>query len=281
MMKPKEDRKAKVKVAFLFLSLITAGLYFWARFVETKGFIVKEYALSSNKIPPLMDGMKIVQLSDIHYGSTTYIKELQAIVKATNDLKPTIVVFTGDLVEEGVILKDSEIDQITKVLKKITAPFKYAVSGNHDTKASHSQQILKDSSFTILNSEMALVYYLDNQPLAIYGFPSAIKNKVKYDILKEKNPYYKIVLMHEPDPIDKLANYNVDLVLAGHSHNGQVRLPFIGATYTPPLARNYYKEHYVVNGTQLYISSGLGTSLAKLRFLNKPSFNLYRLNVTK
>ena len=93
---------------------------------------------------------------------------------------------------------------------------------------------------------------------------------------EERKNIYKILLVHEPDVIDNI-NIDFDLILAGHSHNGQVRLPFIGAIKKVELAEKYYEEHYTVNNKELYISGGLGTSTVKFRFFNKPSFNFYRI----
>ena len=90
---------------------------------------------------------------------------------------------------------------------------------------------------------------------------------------------YQIVLTHEPDISDKIVdNYDIDLILAGHSHNGQIRLPIIGAIYKPPGAKKYYDEHYKIDNTNLYISSGIGVSTINYRFLNKPSINFYLIN---
>ena len=90
---------------------------------------------------------------------------------------------------------------------------------------------------------------------------------------------YKIILVHEPDiTFDIVNDYSVNLILAGHSHNGQVRLPIIGAIYTPPYAKKYYDEYYDVNGTNLYISYGIGVSTINYRLWNRPSINFYRIN---
>ena len=90
---------------------------------------------------------------------------------------------------------------------------------------------------------------------------------------------YKVMLVHEPDISDEIIdNYDVSLILGGHSHNGQIRLPVIGAIYTPEHSKKYYDEYYMIGGTDLYISSGIGVSTINYRLFNKPSINFYRIN---
>ena len=96
-----------------------------------------------------------------------------------------------------------------------------------------------------------------------------------YDIETTNN--YKIALIHEPDAIDNILDKNYNLVLSGHSHGGQVRIPFVGPISTVNGAKKYYEEYYRVNDTNLYVSYGLGNTKYNLRYFNRPSFNLYRL----
>ena len=88
-----------------------------------------------------------------------------------------------------------------------------------------------------------------------------------------------IVLTHYPDYIDTIANYNVDLVLAGHSLLGQIRIPFFGGVIKKDNATKYLDSYYMVNNTKIFVSAGLGTdNNFKFRLFNKPTINLYRLN---
>ena len=90
-------------------------------------------------------------------------------------------------------------------------------------------------------------------------------------------PIYKILLLHEPDAIDDLSVNPFDLILAGHSHAGQVRLPFIGAVILPEGAQKYYDSHYKIENSDLYVSNGLGVSNYNFRLFNTPSYSVYRL----
>ena len=84
-------------------------------------------------------------------------------------------------------------------------------------------------------------------------------------------------IIHEPDYIEQIEYSKFDVIFSGHSHNGQVRLPIIGSMYEPVGAKKYYDEHYDLNGTDLYISSGVGLSWLPIRLFNRPSFNFYRI----
>ena len=96
----------------------------------------------------------------------------------------------------------------------------------------------------------------------------------------EDDSLYKIILVHEPDMIDKILDKypNTGLILAGHSMNGSVNIPGIKNVLLPEGALEYYKPYYEVNNTKIYISNGIGVNNINFRLFNSPSFNLYRFN---
>ncbi len=273
------------KIILIVLAFIIVGLLLWARYVSTKGLEVREYAIESEKIPAALNGFKIVHISDLHYGRTVNNDKLKELVEKVNALKPDIVVFTGDLIDKDITLNETKINEIEKYLNDIDASIgKYAVKGNHDYAHQVFETMLSNSGFKILNNESELVYYKSSVPFVISGFPSSIKDYPDYENIftnlnlaeEEMANYYKILLVHEPDQVLKLSKNEYDLVLSGHSHNGQVRLPLIGAVIKTIGAKKYYESYYKINDTKLYISGGIGCSVLNLRFLDKPSFNLYR-----
>ena len=275
----------KIIITLIIIILLISSILLYSRFIATKGLKIKEYKVVNTKITDSYHGLKIVHLSDIHYGSTINEKELNNIVDKINEIKPDIVVLTGDLIDDRLSF---DKDKIINCLSKIEANLgKYAISGNHDLPIDDYNYIIKESGFTNLDNKYDLIYYKSNDPIVISGIgydgeDVGIKteqfdkyiSELKADDVK---PIYSILLIHEPDTVDNLDLNKYDLVLAGHSHGGQVRLPFIGAIYTPVGAKNYYDEYYKINNTDLYISSGLGTSMYKFRLFNKPSINFYRI----
>lgn len=265
----------------LFLTII------YARYVGTSGLETKEYSLNSADIPNGFDGLKIVHFSDLHYNRAITLSKVKSIIEEINLINPDIVVFTGDMVDKDAHLTDKDYNDLTNLFLKIKAKYgKYAVMGNHDYDKDEEKVIAvyNESNFKFLNNDYDIIYNKDNEKIFIGGLNTV---SYKQDDLNKAMKYfddnddinYKIFLVHEPDISDKIAkDYNINLILAGHSHNGQVRFPFIGALYTPPYAKKYYDNYYEINGTSLYISSGVGVSMVNYRLWNHPSINLYRIN---
>lgn len=268
----------------------------YSRFIATKGLNVKEYKVVNDKITDSYHGLKVVHFSDLHYNSTIHEKELKVLVEKINELKPDIIVYTGDLfTKKKSYDKDILINYLSKLESKLG---KYYVSGNHDNPMTDYQEIMNNSGFQNLDNDYALVYNESTQSILLSGISTCFKgdtNKKENiqncdigartaktdsylaDTTEENKPIYSILLMHEPDFIDNVNLDNYNLVLAGHSHGGQVRFPIIGDIVTTIGAKKYHDAHYTVGNTELYISSGIGNSGLNLRLFNRPSFNFYRI----
>lgn len=275
--------KRFIKIIIIIVVLIICFLLY-SRFIGTKGIITKEYSIIDSNIPNSFYGYKIVQISDIHYKVTTDKSDLTNIVKEINLLKPDIVIFSGDLFDNSINYEKKDYEDLTKILKSISANVdKYYIKGEEDLKFDNFDTIMKDSNFKNLNEKQELIYNNSIEPILLVGSSSNYYenninetiNNVSSDVIS--NTKYKILVMHEPDFIDKIDYSKFNLILAGHSHGGEIILPFIGGIIKDKYASNYYKEYYKLGNTSIYISSGIGTSKYKFRFSNKPSINLYRL----
>jgi hypothetical protein len=277
-------------IVLLIIGFLLIIIFLYAMFIGTSGLTVKEYKITNKNIPTSFHGVKIVHISDIHYGRTINEKRLKHIVEEINKLKPNIVVLTGDLIDKDTKLNSNIKDIIVNNLKDIdTTLGKYAIYGNHDYAFSEYPTIIEESGFTLLKNSYDLIYNDSYEPIFIGGVDSLLKgnpdiNSIMdyYNIEEETEekvlPNYKIILLHEPDYFNEFKDKNnISLVLSGHSHNGQIRIPFIGGLKKVKGAKIYNELYYKINDTDLYISSGIGTSTINLRLFNRPSINLYRL----
>lgn len=286
-----ENRKARKEVIkkivkyTIILVIFLYSFFFYAENVSTTKIIVNETRITNNKIPTSFNGMKIIHFSDLHYGSNIDINKVKEIVSIINKRKPDIVVFTGDLIDKNVELNNKDQEALITELQKINSPIgKYAVIGDEDKD--NYATIMNQSNFTVLNNEYDLIYNKTNDAILLTGFASSLNNAI--DINKGLDYFnidiananiYTIALLHEPDSTDDILEaHKEDLLLAGHSHNGNIRIPFIGAISKRDGARNYDQAFYEIGNSKLYISSGLGTQNNGIRLFCRPSINFYRLS---
>ncbi len=276
LIKEKHHPFRKLFFAIILIIILTI---IYSRYLGTSGLIVKEYQIKSKNISEAYNGLKIAHFTDFHYGRTTFISELKNLVTDINKTKPDIIIFTGDLIDRDSKLTENEETKISEELKKLNCTYgKYYVEGNHDIKFDKYNEIMTNAGFINLNNSHDVIYNNRGETILISGISTKINNDFLKNIFAEgKNYNYKINIMHYPDYFDDIKTYNYDLVLAGHSHNGQINIPFYGPIIKPIHAQKYYAPHYKIDNTDLYISSGIGVSEYNFRLFNRPSYNLYRL----
>ena len=273
-----EERHHPIRKTFFTIVLIIALTIVYARYLGTSGLFVKEYNIKSNNITDTYNGLKIVHFSDFHYGRTTYLEELKYLVNDINKTKPDIIVFTGDFIDKDTKINDKDMNNITEELKKLNSTYgNYFINGNHDNKYDKYNQMMVNANFIDLNNKYDVIYNKNNETIIISGLNTKADTKFLEEAFKDKFYNYKINIMHYPDDIKLIKDYNYDLVLAGHCHNGQIALPFYGAVIIPEHCKKYHKPYNKINNTNLYISSGIGVSKYNFRLFNRPSYNLYRL----
>ena len=274
----------RVFILFLIIGVI---FFLYGVFIAAKNFEVIEYKIESTSLTDEYNGLKIVHISDIHYGTSIKKKQLRKIINEINKLKPDLIFFTGDLVDYGLTKKQHK--EIVSEFSRLNSELgKYAISGNHDYYYEKWNEIIDEMGFYNLNDTYVEIYNNSTSSIFLAGISDNInttknikdKSETIFQYLnseESKKHIYKILLIHEPDYVDDIDYNKFDIILSAHSHNGQVRIPLIGALYTPPGSKKYIGRYYNLNGTDLYISNGLGTTLIPIRLFNNPSFNLYRL----
>ena len=270
---------AKVILIIIVISLI---FYFYTTYISSKIITVKEERIINEKIPESFNGLKIIQISDIHYGTTIFKDDIAILVKLINERNPDLVIFTGDLINKDYKLHEKEKEYLIKQLKNIKSTLgKYAIYGEEDEK--YFDSIMTQSQFIILDNSYDLIYKNSNTPILIVGINTNNTDLEKsYAYFKEpthNSNIYTISLLHKPDEIDSLIEkHNSDLILAGHSHNGQIRIPKIGGIIKKDGAKKYINEYYKINNSEIYISSGIGTNELGFRLFCRPSINFFRIS---
>jgi len=252
------------KIITIFLILGFSFLIY--NYIQTSKFYINEVTLSSNKINK---PIRITQISDFH--SNGFI-DLDELLKSITKFSPDIITITGDFIDSRTI-DFSLVFQFISRLKEIPAKI-YFVGGNHEFRNSLSEALYKEmktNGIIILEDTSEKIIIKDNNIL-VYGSSFFAEDEDYERLYKNINvDNYNLLLTHSPYKAIRYASNNLDLILAGHTHGGQVRLPFIGSIVSPGggFFPKYDKGIYKLEDTILYIDSGLGNSLLPVRLFNR------------
>jgi len=248
----------------------------YASLLERKWVEVRSISVSLPHVPPAFHGAKLIQFSDLHLGPFFRAGYLQPVVELILSHHPDLICFTGDLVDEGL----EELADAVPILARLVAPMgKYAVLGNHDYRA-HAEEVrraLESAGFRVLMNEHVPLQR-EGQVMYLAGVDDALNGAPDLSAALGGIPENScvVLLAHEPDVAIHAAAHSVTLQLSGHSHGGQVRLPWWGHLITPPLARRYVDGLYRVEDSpmQLYVNRGLGTTSLPVRFFCRPELTV-------
>ncbi|MGH9497010.1 MAG: metallophosphoesterase [Candidatus Sulfotelmatobacter sp.] len=243
----------------------------------------KEIAL--RRWPSNMDGFTIALLSDFHYDSHFSIHPIRSSVEIVNNLRPDLIALGGDFVslpwtgnpEKGASLADP----CAQLLRKLQAPYGlWAVLGNHDafTDPDHVTSALQGVGIKVLANQSSPIEKNGGR-FWLGGVDDVLGKTADIDATLHDVPGGEatVMLVHEPDYADRVARHPVDLQLSGHTHAGQVRLPFLPPLYLPDLAKKYVWGLYRIGDLTLYTSAGIGTVDIPVRFNCPPEITLLTL----
>jgi uncharacterized protein len=219
-------------------------------------------------LPDPFHGYRIVQLSDIHLDEFTEPFFLEHVVHKVNALAPDLVLLTGDFVTRGsltFIASTHAAHRCAEILGTLTSPLRYAILGNHDVSVSAPLVVrsLTNNGIPVLVNEYVAIER-NGARIWLGGTDDPNTSHPSLNLSIPAKPDGPVILMsHEPDYADTVMEHPrgqlVDLMLAGHSHGGQVRLPFVGPLILPPLGEKYVQGYFRFDKLQLYVNRGIGT----------------------
>ena len=282
-MKTLSRRSFLKKSALYGVTLLTslAGGKYYMEEVEPNWIDINQYTFSHPLIPPSFNQTRIVQFNDTHIGFQYDLSNLEKTVKIIEDLSPDLICFAGDLLDHPNEYKIPT--ELYEILSSLTAPLgKYAVYGNHDHGGygtelyenimvrCHFKVLRNRSNILEMNGERILIAGVDDSSLGVPDIARALQGKPQN--------LFTLLLSHAPDYAIAASSYPVHLQISGHSHGGQVQIPFIGPLITPPHAKKYYEGLYEINERfSLYVNRGLGTTRIPYRLLCRPEITVFDL----
>jgi len=272
---------------FLAGALLTAGgLALYAGEIERHMLMTVERTVRIRNLPSPFHGFRIAQLSDFHFHNYDESFFVRHAVRQVNELAPDMVALTGDFI---TTTKDAHSQPVSdayacaEILRGLKCPVRFCSLGNHDVaiKADLADALGRNGHTLLMNQFTALEKR--GEKIWISGIADAYFDVPNLALAMPKRRADEpiILLGHEPDFADTIASqsYDVDLMLAGHTHGGQVRLPFLPALLLPAMGEKYVEDLHLVgtSGMQVYVNRGLGCMHLPFRFNCPPELTLLTL----
>lgn len=270
--------------------LAAAGLAVYAGEIERHYIDVTYHVAAIEGLPPAFDGARIAQLSDIHIDEFTEPLFVEHAVNVVNDLNTDFVFLTGDYVTDGIGPRNFAVGaawQCANILRKLKCQQRYACIGNHDAAVGTKEvrTALEDNGTRVLVNDCTPLER-DGSRIWLSGLddPSTRSEKLNLAVpagIRGIAQEPVILLCHQPDYADKVVQQHVSqsvaLMLSGHSHGGQVRVPLIGPLVLPPGGLKYVEGWFRFGNMQLYVNRGLGTIGLPFRFDCPPEISVFTL----
>ena len=273
----------KTKKKFIVLAAIVAILILliiWIAYGNTDLEIYK-YNVKSEDIPSEFDNFRIVQISDLH--NAEFGENNEKLLLMLKQADADIIAITGDMIDS----RNTDVDiAISFAQKAVNIAPVYYVNGNHESRVPEEYEKLKqgltDAGVTILENS-SLDITIGDETITLIGIndptfrmelvDDTMEQNIGHQLMSviPDNDNYKVLLAHRPEYFDVYAG-NVDLVLSGHAHGGQFRIPFIGGLVAPGQGffPEYYEGSHIKNNTEMIVSRGVGNSIIPFRINNKP-----------
>ncbi|MBQ7809555.1 MAG: metallophosphoesterase [Clostridia bacterium] len=282
--------KSKKRLVIILTSVILVlavfvGFIAWGN----KALMITEITVNSQKLPENFEGFKIAHVSDLH--NDEFGKDNAKLISLIENSAPDIIAITGDIFDCHHTDVDVAIEFAEKAVQ--IAPC-YYVAGNHEQRVPDAYEKLIDAF-----EEIGIVV-LDNKAVTVeragksinilgvsdpgfetdylFGDTEGVLNHYLSELMTDKESF-NLLLSHRPELFELYERHDVDLVLTGHAHGGQFRLPFVGGLYAPNqwLFPEYDAGLYTEDNTNMIVSRGIGNSLFPFRFNNRPEVVLVTL----
>jgi len=275
----KLSKKWRIIIGIVLFIVLFVAWIFWSNTALELNYM----AVKSEDLPEAFDGYRIAHVSDLHNADMA-----DDLIEPLKEAKPDIITLTGDIVDA----KKPDLEIVYRFFESAVkiAPC-YYVTGNHETVVENNTKywekmsslgvnVVKNEQVLLTKDDSLIVLVGIDDP--IFYHPEIDSESYMNNMLRMLQPAeddFALLLSHRPELFLSYAESNIDLVLSGHAHGGQFRLPFVGGLYAPHQGTfpTYDSGLYEKNGVQMVVSRGIGNSRFPIRFNNRPEVILIEL----
>lgn len=272
-------------IVLIIAAVLVPALLIWLLWANSSP-AATQVAVASGALPEAFEGFKIAHVSDLH--NAVFGRKNEKLLSLIRAAKPDIIAITGDLIDS----RHTDIDSALAFVEAAAeiAPV-YYVTGNHESRLDFDEieprliaagaRVLRNEAEDIgRGGERIRLAGIDDPSFIRTGGTAEERAAAELEQLGDGGGTFTVLLAHRPELVEVYAGYGAGLVLSGHAHGGQVRLPLLGGLYAPGqgLLPEYDSGLYSLGETQMVVSRGLGNSVAPLRVNNRPELVIVTLS---
>lgn len=272
-------------IVLITAAVLVPALLIWLLWANSSP-AATQVAVASGALPGAFEGFKIAHVSDLH--NAVFGRENEKLLSLIRAAEPDIIAITGDLIDS----RHTDIDSALAFVEAAAeiAPV-YYVTGNHESRldfdaieprliAAGARVLRNEAEYIEHGGERIRLAGIDDPSFIRTGGTAEERAAAELEQLGDGGGTFTVLLAHRPELVEVYAEYGAGLVLSGHAHGGQVRLPLLGGLYAPGqgLLPEYDSGLYSLGETQMVVSRGLGNSVAPLRVNNRPELVIVTLS---
>lgn len=272
-------------IVLIIAAVLVLALLIWLLWANSSP-AATQVTVASGALPEAFEGFKIAHVSDLH--NAVFGRKNEKLLSLIRAAKPDIIAITGDLIDS----RHTDIDSALAFVEAAAeiAPV-YYVTGNHESRLDFDEieprliaagaRVLRNEAEDIgRGGERIRLAGIDDPSFIRTGGTAEERTAAELEQLGDGGGTFTVLLAHRPELVEVYAEYGAGLVLSGHAHGGQVRLPLLGGLYAPGqgLLPEYDSGLYSLGETQMVVSRGLGNSVAPLRVNNRPELVIVTLS---
>lgn len=272
-------------IVLITAAVLVPALLIWLLWANSSP-AATQVAVASGALPEAFEGFKIAHVSDLH--NAVFGRKNEKLLSLIRAAEPDIIAITGDLIDS----RHTDIDSALAFVEAAAeiAPI-YYVTGNHESRLDFDEieprliaagaRVLRNEAEDIgRGGERIRLAGIDDPSFIRTGGTAEERAAAELEQLGDGGGTFTVLLAHRPELVEVYAEYGAGLVLSGHAHGGQVRLPLLGGLYAPGqgLLPEYDSGLYSLGETQMVVSRGLGNSVAPLRVNNRPELVIVTLS---
>lgn len=272
-------------IVLITAAVLVLALLIWLLWANSSP-AATQVAVASGALPEAFEGFKIAHVSDLH--NAVFGRKNEKLLSLIRAAEPDIIAITGDLIDS----RHTDIDSALAFVEAAAeiAPV-YYVTGNHESRldfdeieprliAAGARVLRNEAEYIEHGGERIRLAGIDDPSFIRTGGTAEERAAAELEQLGDGGGTFTVLLAHRPELVEVYAEYGAGLVLSGHAHGGQVRLPLLGGLYAPGqgLLPEYDSGLYSLGETQMVVSRGLGNSVAPLRVNNRPELVIVTLS---